>query len=411
MHSHRSDRLLAAARGSRAKLGQELLRAHLGSPTASVDLPRAFREARALGSRDRRIAQDAIYMVARHQARYRRALAPRLGQGADLIELLYLSALVELGLDPAIATQLTSLPFPLEAAPHSDPLDQLAMEGSLPRWLLERSEDAQALVRGAQGRAPTTIRTNRARISRDKLKARLASEDILTEPGRFAPDALHIQGRANLQGSRAFRDGLFEIQDEGSQLLALLVQPTGRVLDWCAGAGGKSLALAALHDGPLLALDVRARALQEAEKRAHRAGFRLQTQVHGQAAAPQADRVLVDAPCSGTGTLRRDPCLRWRLSPEGLDALVQTQAQVLDQAAAHTAPGGQLVYATCSVLPCENQEQVAAFLARHPDWRQLPAGPRLPASCSDMIQGPDLAPRPERHGTDGFFAAVLQAPG
>lgn len=410
MQHHRPDRLLAAARGSRAQIGQSILRENLNSPTASVDLPQAFRAARALGSKDRRIAQDAIYTVARNQARYRHLLASFLTPERE-IELLYISALVDLGLDPGIATSLTGVPFPLPALQAPNDLAQLSLKASLPPWLLRHSEDPEGLVRGAQGRAPTTIRTNRARISRDKLRTQLASEDILTTPGRWSPDALILDKRANLQGSRAFRQGLFEVQDEGSQLLAWLVQPTGRVLDWCAGAGGKSLALAARHSGPLLALDIRARALQEAEKRARRAGLRLQTQVHGQAAISPGDRVLVDAPCSGTGTLRRDPCLRWRLSETELEHLLQTQAQVLDEAAQHTRPGGQLIYATCSVLPCENQEQVAAFLARHPDWRQIPVADRLPTACAPMVCGLSLHPRPEHHDTDGFFAAVLQAPG
>ncbi len=408
---HRPDRLLAASQGSRCQTGERLLREHLNSPTASVDLPRAFRAERGLGSKDRRIAQDAIYAVARHQQRFLHALTQQ-GPVADPVPGLWQAALVHLGLPAAQGSARAGAELPGPEPVLGDPLDQLAMQSSLPRWLLERSAAPQALVAGVASRAPTCIRVNRAKTHPKELKARLEEKGIHTRHGQWSPNALILEGRANLLGTRLYQRGHFEVQDEGSQLLADLVHPIGRTLDWCAGAGGKSLALLPQlpRGATLLAMDTRIAALQQAQKRAQRAGFELPIRKHGQPPHP-ADRVLVDAPCTGLGTLRRDPCLRWRLSPQALDGVVHAQARILDQAAACTRPGGRLIYATCSVLPEENQDQVDAFLRRHPGWTLLPAAPLLPESAGALCVGPYYAPTPEQHGTDGFFAAVLQSPG
>ena len=409
--THRPDRLLAASQGSRCQTGERLLRAHLNSPTASVDLPRAFREERGLGSKDRKIAQDAIYTVARHQERFLFALGKN-GPIDDPVPGLWQAALVYLGLPPEQGSARAGVPLPGPAPLLVDPLDQLAMASSLPRWLLKRSENPQAMVDGVASRAPTCLRVNTAKTTREKLKQGLEEEGIQTHIGQWSPLALVLEGRANLLGSRLYNQGHFELQDEGSQLLAALVHPIGRSIDWCAGAGGKTLALLPElpEGGTLLAMDTRIGALQQAQKRAKRAGFTLAIRKHGQPPHP-AERILVDAPCTGLGTLRRDPCLRWRLSPQSLDGVVHAQTQILDNAADCTKPGGRLVYATCSVLPEENQGQVQAFLQRHKGWRVLPAAPLLPPSAAALCQGDFYKPQPHLHGTDGFFAAVLQSPG
>ncbi len=409
--SHRPDRLMAASQGSRCQTGERLLRAHLNSPTASVDLPRAFREERGLGSKDRKIAQDAIYAVARHQERFLHALGQQ-GPVEDPVPGLWQAALVHLGLPPEQGSARAGVPLPGPDPQFKDPLERLAMASSLPRWLLERAEDPQEMVDGVASRAPTCLRVNTAKTTREELRSRLDAEGIQTHPGKWSPVALILEGRANLFGSKLYNQGHFEIQDEGSQLLAALVHPIGRTIDWCAGAGGKSLALLpALPPGAnLLAMDTRIGALQQAQKRAKRAGFVLPIRKHGQPPHP-AERILVDAPCTGLGTLRRDPCLRWRLSPQSLDGVVHAQRKIVDLAAEATKPGGRLIYATCSVLPEENQDQVQAFLERHPTWTVLPAAPLLPASAAPLCKGEFFAPRPHLHGTDGFFAAVLQSPG
>lgn len=265
---------------------------------------------------------------------------------------------------------------------------------------------AGPFIAASNQRAEVQIRANIARIDRQALATLLAEDGILTKPCRLAPHGLTVQGRANLRGHRAFSRGLFEVQDEGSQLLAELVPSVGSVLDLCAGAGGKSLALAA-SGARVHALDVRARPLLELQKRARRAGLTILTDtLSSDGALPShipadydADAVLVDAPCSGSGTWRRHPELRWRLTELAQTATLQ--ASILARAASLVRPGGVLVYGTCSVLPAENEAQVDRFLGRHPDFRLEPLG--RPDLGGDVLR---LAP--DTHGTDGFFGAKLR---
>ena len=211
------------------------------------------------------------------------------------------------------------------------------------------------------------------------------------------------------------------MQDEGSQLLAALVAPRRgeMVIDYCAGAGGKTLLLGALmrSTGRLYAFDVSAARLARAKPRFARSGLsNIMPVVIAEHKDPRvrrlrgkAQRVLVDAPCSGLGTLRRNPDLKWRQHPEALASLLETQARILREAAACVAPGGRLVYASCSILPEENEAQVQAFLDEHPEFSLLEAGPILEDRCAvPQMDGPFLRLRPDRHGTDGFFAAVMQ---
>ena len=225
--------------------------------------------------------------------------------------------------------------------------------------------------------------------------------------------------------TRAFRDGLVEVQDEASQLAALLVEarPEMAVADLCAGAGGKALALAAAmgNRGRLVALDSEAARLERARPRLARAGVTchaLQT-LSGDdgpwlsAEAAGFDRVLVDAPCSGSGAWRRNPDARWRLTPEALAELLETQATLLDRAAALVRPGGRLIYATCSLLAEENGAQIESFLARATDFALKPYGEvwRAAIGSTPPDRAATLTLTPARHGTDGFFVAVLERGG
>lgn len=212
-------------------------------------------------------------------------------------------------------------------------------------------------------RPPMHLRVNVARTSREALQAALAADGIATEPR--GAHALVVTGRGNLLGHRTFRAGHFELQDHGSQQVAELVG-TGRVLDLCAGAGGKSLALAALG-AEVVATDVRQRALDELERRAQRAGTPVV--VVPRDALQTCDKVLVDAPCSGTGVWRRHPEYRWRLEDEGVPTALQRA--LLEEAAGHVAADGELVYATCSALRMENEAVVERFCADHPAWRPV----------------------------------------
>jgi 16S rRNA (cytosine967-C5)-methyltransferase len=252
------------------------------------------------------------------------------------------------------------------------------------------------------------------KASREEVLQALRAQDIAASPTPYAPHGIRIPGEAgNLSETALFKSGAFEIQDEAAQIASALcaATPGMRVLDLAAGAGGKSLALAAAMEnrGEIVACDVRGEALAELEKRAQRAGVTIiKTLIldHAQPSGP-FDLVLVDAPCSGTGTWRRQPELRWRLTPARLAELTALQDGLLDRAAGLTAPGGRLVYATCSILPVENQDRVAAALARHPGFSQLDLGRGWPVNQPPGLST-DFRASPALTGTDGFYCAGLR---
>jgi 16S rRNA (cytosine967-C5)-methyltransferase len=267
--------------------------------------------------------------------------------------------------------------------------------------------------------APLDLRVNPLKSTREAMLRALRDFGLKAEAARMAPYGIRVKERPSLASLPMLRSGEVEIQDEGSQLVAMLVdaRPGERVVDFCAGAGGKTLAIAAqmANKGHVMACDVLANRLKRAAERFRRAGL------HNIETKPLAsetdrwvkrhkggfDRVLVDAPCSGTGTWRRNPDARWRPLGAGLDHLLPLQASILASAARLVKPGGRLVYATCSMLPEENEEQVAAFLAAHPAFQVVPlraAAPQLTGSAHPDL----LSLTPARHDTDGFFAAVMQ---
>ncbi|MBX7113725.1 MAG: RsmB/NOP family class I SAM-dependent RNA methyltransferase [Myxococcaceae bacterium] len=305
--------------------------------------------------------------------------------------------------------------------------ERLSIEGSVPHFLAERlvrelGPDASALATAFNTRAPLTVRANALKGDRDALAASVEKEDVRTRPTPYSPLGLHLDTRINAFSLQAFRDGAFEIQDEGSQLLGMLVDaPPRRVIDACAGAGGKTLQLAAQmkNRGELFALDIEQRRLDDLKKRARRAGahnvrIRLLPADAGALAQTlqdlqgSAERVLVDAPCSGTGTFRRKPDARYRLTEAMLAEHVTRQGVLLRRFAALVKPGGRLIYGTCSVLREENEAVIEAFVAEHPDFEVVSAAQWLPADAAKtVLQGPFLRLYPHRHGTDGFFGAVL----
>jgi 16S rRNA (cytosine967-C5)-methyltransferase len=266
---------------------------------------------------------------------------------------------------------------------------------------------------------PLDLRVNPVKSTREIMLGALRALGLDAEPCRMAPYGIRIRKRPSLSGLPMLKDGEVEIQDEGSQLVAMLVgaKPGERVVDFCAGAGGKTLAIAAqmANKGRVIACDVLANRLKRSTERFRRAGLHnIQTQPLASENDKWVkrhkgtfDRVLVDAPCSGTGTWRRNPDARWRTLGPGLDSLLPLQARVLASAARLVRPGGRLVYATCSLLPQENEEQVAAFLAAHPAFRVVPLKEVAP-QIIDSAHPDYLSLTPARHDTDGFFAAVLQ---
>lgn len=299
-----------------------------------------------------------------------------------------------------------------------------AARHSVPGWILPQLQrrfgpDLDLELAAMLRPAPLDVRVNRLKTTREAAQAALQAEGLRSQPTPFSPIGLRLSPQAYVNNTQAHAEGLVEPQDEGSQLAAQLVDAAGKkfVVDFCAGAGGKTLVLAAAmqNAGRLVAMDVSVARLVQARQRLRRAG------VHNAECrdidgkwikrhAEKAERVLVDAPCTGTGTWRRKPDAKWRLTPQDLSELVPRQAEILDRAAKLVAPkGGRLVYVTCSVLVEENEDQVAAFLQRHPDFTLLPVTEVWPQTVGGAcpVPGPYLSLSPGRHGTDGFFAAIL----
>ncbi|HET9598736.1 MAG TPA: RsmB/NOP family class I SAM-dependent RNA methyltransferase [Anaeromyxobacteraceae bacterium] len=336
-----------------------------------------------------------------------------------------------LGVEPALVVRALDRADARIAA-LADPAERLAVEGSVPRWIAEAflaerpAPEVRALLAAMNRRAPLTVRANALKGTREALRERLAGEGTAAEPTRFSPWGLALDGHANAFALRSFQDGWFEIQDEGSQLLALAVgaRPGQKVADCCAGAGGKSLALAAemRGKGALHALDADAGRLEEARRRARRAGVHnLRTRAVAADAAAEAqladlegacDRVLVDAPCSGLGTLRRKPDARWRLRREDPARFARLQEELGLRYARLVRPGGRFVYATCSIGRTENAAVAAALLAARPDLRPLPLEAALGEGLARSLGAPagahELQLWPDVHGTDGFFVAAFQ---
>ncbi|MEK6747900.1 MAG: methyltransferase domain-containing protein [Pseudomonadota bacterium] len=269
--------------------------------------------------------------------------------------------------------------------------------------------------------APVDMRVNTHKATREKTQAALSAEAIDTAPTPYSPVGLRCAQRGALFNTRAFRDGLFELQDEGSQLLAYAVEPKRRqrIVDFCAGGGGKALHLATLMEntGEVIAMDVNERRLSQIKPRYVRAGLDNIRVVpwHAEQAEElsrrwgQADRVLVDAPCSGTGTVRRNPDIKWR--DIDLTHLNAAQSQILAEAANYVKSGGRLIYSTCSLLHAENGEIVRAFLEQHPQFHMLDIATLLARQAvaipQQTVNDGSLTLLPHRHATDGFYCAVL----
>jgi len=396
-----------------------------------------FRARRFIGSGDRRAVSGRVWQVLRSRRRLDWWLQ-RTGATATGRLLAAASLLLEgwspdglrqafaggkFGPAPLDPAELQALqPLQGQALDHPDMPDAVRLE--IPDWLLPHLQarfgaDLPAELAALGEPAPLDLRVNLLKGTRDEARAALAAEGWQAEPTPLSPWGLRIAGRRPVTTGPTFQSGLVEIQDEGSQLVAALagVAPGMRVADWCAGAGGKTLAMAMLmqNRGHLLACDVSAARLDSAVRRLRRAGVH-NVERHlfvpgdkwAKRRARTFDRVLVDAPCTGTGTWRRNPDARLRLQQTDLDELRPKQAAILDAAQAVVRVGGRLVYATCSLLEEENEAQVTSFLARHPEFRLVPLARAWSGTLPSSLSGDYLALTPRRHDTDGFFAAVLE---
>lgn len=308
------------------------------------------------------------------------------------------------------------------------PEQSVATRRNVPEWIIPMlaaslGSGLDAELAGLAQSAPLDLRVNTLKAERAAVLARLAQSGIEATPTRWSPWGLRVQGRPPLSAHAAYRDGLVEVQDEGSQLAALLVdaRPGMRVCDFCAGAGGKTLALAAVmqNRGHIDACDVEQRRSEAAVKRLRRAGvhnvtlhlLRDERDAWVKRRAKGFDRVLVDAPCTGTGTWRRNPDARWTLQESDIVELVALQARILDNAGRLVKSGGRLIYVTCSLLDAENGAQFAAFLTRNPDFAPMSVGvvwnnvlgPPVPNLVGDTAR---LTPATTE--TDGFFVAICE---
>jgi len=379
-----------------------------------------FKARRYAGSKDRRAISERVFDIMRHRARF----AWRMGDASP--RALMLAALLADGEDAAALFTGGYGPSPLTEAERgaitaAPPAPPPHVAGEYPQWLapsLQRAFGARLAEEMAalQARAPVDLRVNTLKAARPEVLAGLQAEGFAAMATSHSPVGIRIppgEGSAALAKSPLFLAGAFEFQDEAAQIASLLAgaQPGMRVLDLAAGAGGKALAMAAAmaNQGAILAFDDNPRRLAPLAERAARAGASLITPVAQRGGPPwgngKFDLVFLDAPCSGTGTWRRQPELRWRLTPERLAALTAIQDSLLDEAARHTGSGGRLLYATCSLLPEENEDRVAAFLARNPAFRRLEASAAWPGPIPGLAA--DFRASPATTGTDGFYCALL----
>lgn len=402
---------------------EEVLREVLRlSGPADGTLSHYFRTHSKLGSRERGVIAEAVYAVLRNKRFY----TDFSGQGGATIRRMALLGLAETvgmdslgGLSPDESEWLTRM-MEMDRS-----LLPPAHRAELPQWLFDKlvaqygEAQTMLLAEALNRQAPLDLRVNSLKTTREEVVEALKEAPIACELTPYAPLGLRVMKKPALQNLPLFKSGAIEVQDEGSQLLSHIVgaKRGEMVADFCAGAGGKSLALGALmrNTGRLYAFDISEKRLAKLKPRLARSGL---SNVHPvriahendtkiKRLAGKIDRVLVDAPCSGLGTLRRNPDIKWRQNPEGVTELHEKQKAILASAARLIKVGGRLVYATCSLLKEENEDVVEQFLTTHPDFALVPmkevlAEQKIPLDMEDY-----LILLPHIHQTDGFFAAVM----
>jgi len=392
---------------------------------ADAVLSKYFRDHSVLGQRDRGFIAETAYAVLRNKR-----LLEHLAQPDVTPRRLVLAALVRVfghsqrQISGLISNKEADWIASIKAQSTDD--FTLAEKADFPDWLTERllyhmqPEAVLALAQGLNQSAPLDLRVNTLKAEREAVLKQLDEEGVAADAGTLSPLTIRLKEKPALQKHPLYVSGAVEVQDEGSQLLGFLLQPKRgeMVADFCAGAGGKTLLLGAMmrNTGRLYAFDVSDRRLLRMRARVARSGLSNvhpititnENDIRIKRLAGKIDRVLVDAPCSGLGTLRRNPDLKWRQTSEGVDELTKKQADILKGASRLVKPGGRLVYATCSILPEENEAIVEAFLAANPAFFKLSAQEVLAQQGITVECGDDLHLTPHQHATDGFFAVAME---
>jgi len=402
---------------------EEVLREVLRmSGPADGTLSYYFRMHSKLGSRERGVIAEAVYAVLRNKRFY----TDFSGQGSTTMRRMALLGLAETAGVDALGGLSTEESEWLESILKIDrSLLPPSVRAELPQWLFDKlvaqygEAETMQLAEALNRQAPLDLRVNTLKATRDEVVAALKTAPIACEPTAYAPLGLRILKKPALQNMTLFKSGAIEVQDEGSQLLSLIVgaKRGEMITDFCAGAGGKTLALGDImrNTGRLYAFDISDKRLAKLKPRLARSGLsnihpvRIanENDIKVKRLAGKMDRVLVDAPCSGLGTLRRNPDVKWRQDAEGVMELQEKQKAILASAARMIKPGGRLVYATCSLLKEENEDVVEQFMATHPEFALVPmkevlAEQKIPLEMEDYLKL-----FPHIHQTDGFFAAVL----
>jgi 16S rRNA (cytosine967-C5)-methyltransferase len=402
-------RLPPAILGNAEEVLREILR--FMSP-ADVTLSRYFKDHPRLGGRERGAIAECIYSVLRNKSFYTDFGGVGTGASATMRRLVLLGMADAVGIESLGGLSDDETAFLERIAEIDRSLLPPKQRANLPDWLYDKfvaqygEKETLELAAVLNTPAPLDLRVNTLKSDRDKVVAELAIAPIVAEPTPYASTGLRIQKKPALQNLPLFKDGAIEVQDEGSQVLAQLLgaRRGEMVVDFCAGAGR------------LYAFDVSEKRLTKLKPRLARSGL---SNVHPvviaherdakvKRLAGKIDRVLVDAPCSGMGTLRRNPDVKWRQDPAGVVELTEKQISILDGASRLVKFGGRLVYATCSLLDEENDGIVEKFLAGHPDFELVPMHKVLLEQRIPLEMGDTLKMMPHKHGTDGFFAAVFE---
>ena len=394
------------------------------SRPADEVLSHYFRGHPMLGQQDRAFVAEASFAVLRRLRSLEAAAGSREPRPLLIGALIRVLGFSGRALEGVLEAGEEVLVARIKAARADEPPG--AVRADLPDWLWQRLTEeygeaaALRIAHGLLNPAPLDLRANLARTSRAAVLEALKADGFEGAATPYSPAGIRLTGKPAINRHPLFANGLLEVQDEGSQLLSWLLAPRRgeMVADYCAGAGGKTLAIAMLMrgSGRVYAMDVSTKRLAALAPRAARAGI---TNVHTIALsgdhdarvkrlAGKLDRVLVDAPCSGFGTLRRNPDLKWRHAQGAIDELAQKQSRILESAATLVKPGGRLVYATCSILRAENEAVAQEFLAKHPQFSALSCTELLAAQRIPLDAGAQLRLWPHLHGTDGFFAAAFE---